>query len=85
VRGIVAHVKDTVPAPFLYQEGWSFFVIFLLKTVKLKGVTKVHAVLCHLPSVTGGVELFCSFLLKTVKLRGVPKLQTRRFDVVVIS
>ena len=33
--------KDSAQAPFLYQDGWSFFILFLLKTVIVKGVPKL--------------------------------------------
>ncbi len=37
----ISRAKVAAQAPFLYQEGWSFFVIFLLKNVKLNSVTRV--------------------------------------------
>jgi len=36
-----ADTIDSAIAPFLYQEGWSLFVLFLLKTVKLNSVPKL--------------------------------------------
>jgi hypothetical protein len=43
-RGIFAHADtiDSAQAPFLYQEAWSFFVLLLSKTVKLKGVIFIY-------------------------------------------
>jgi len=40
-----ADTIDSAQAPFLYQEGWSFFVLFLLKTLKLKGVILIYFVI----------------------------------------
>jgi hypothetical protein len=37
----ISRAKVTAAAPFLYQEGWSFLVLFLLKTVRLRGVLKL--------------------------------------------